>query len=447
MATFVFSNRSIQSLLDRLAGVLPPEQYSKLVARLNRVNHQRLDAMWEAIFLGSLAHETTFLHEEDVGDGSRPDFQFAIPTPDGSLSIVGDVTAVSDKGLDEVNPIDWIREQIFDMARRERLNANCFNTHVSGGVKGKWPNLKTKLDLGEKKALNQMLQDEVRPFIKALARSSDAPRLFRPSNAAIGLTIEYKPNQWASSGNHISYDVINSPTKNHVYNALKSKSAQLQGAPADAIRLVILCDNDCAAMHSEIMVGVRAVEIAKEFLNDTETVDCVLLVAIRKKRSSPKSYRDVEFDFRFVHSIKSSRLTLAAKKTLFEFLERVVAHFPNPIQDPCNARIRALSGQFDSFDGAYRTSETMATLSVRAIQELLAGQCTPEEFNKLFRWHDGDKPIEGPDELTIYPNPFAKHLREGQLITSVKVIDGGDSDDHMLEFRFGPPDAGASKFR
>lgn len=137
MATFVFSNRSIQVHLENLSSALSPEQHTRLVARLNCVNVQRLDAMWEAIFLGSLACETSFLHEEIVGECSRPDFQFAISTPHGKLNVVGDVTAVSDKGLDDVNPIDWIREQIFDMARRAGLDANCFNTYVSGGVKGK----------------------------------------------------------------------------------------------------------------------------------------------------------------------------------------------------------------------------------------------------------------------------------------------------------------------
>lgn len=446
MATFVFSNRSIQILLYKLAGVLPAEQYKKLVSRLNHVNDQRLDAMWEAVFLGCLAHETFFLHEEVVGERSRPDFQYAIPTPDGNLSIVGDVTAVSDKGLDDLNPIEWIREQIFDMAERAGLDPNCFNTHVSGGVKGEWPKIKTGLDLGKKKLLNEMLQDEVRPFIKALSRSEDAPREFRPSNIEIGLTVKYVPNQWASSGGHVSYDVIHSPTKNHVYEALRSKSDQLRGAADDAVRLIVLCDNDCAAMHSS-MSGVRASEIAQEFLNKTKTVDGVLLIAVKKKRSSPQSYRDVELDFQFVRSAKSNRLSDSDKKALLAFLERVIAHFPDPIQDPCNARIRALSGQFDSFDGTLMTSERMITLSVRAIQELLAGKHTHEEFNKLFRWHDGDRPIEGADELTIYPNPFVQHLKEGRLITSAKVIDGGDSDDHMIEVRFGPPDAGASKFR
>ena len=447
MATFVFSNRSIQVLLDKLAGVLSPEQHTRLVARLNHVKEQRLDAMWEAVFLGSLAHESSFLHEEIVGERSRPDFQFAIAAPHGNLSIVGDVTAVSDKGLDEVNPIDWIREQIFEMAERAGLDPNCFNTDVSGGVKGEWPNLKTRLHLGKKKALNEMLQKELRPFIKALARSSDAPREFRPSDMAIGLTVRYVPNQWGSSGGHVSYDVIHSPTENHVFNALKSKAAQLRGALDDAIRLVVLCDNDCAAMHSQMGMGVRAVQIAQEFLNGTDAVDCVLLVAVKQKSPGTPNYRDVELDFQFVRSLNSPRLSNANTKAVFDFLKRVVAHFPSPIQDPCNARIRALSGQFDSFAGTYRTSETMVTLSVRAIQELLAGKHTREEFNKLFRWHDGDKPLEGPDELTIYPNPFAQHLKEGQLIISAKVIEGGDSDDHMLEFNFGPPDAGASKFR
>lgn len=450
MATFVFSNRSIQALLDKLAGAITPDQYSTLVARLNRVNDQRLDAMWEAVFLGALGLETSFVHEPLIGNGSRPDFLFAIPTPHGSLKVVGDVTAISDKGLDDTNPIEWIREQIFGMAQSSGLDPNCFNTHVTGGVKGKWPKLRTRLDLGEKKSLNDMLQGEFKPFVRELSQSPNAPREFRPKDNAIGLTVSYKPGQWASSGGHISYDVINSLTKNHVFEALRSKSDQLRGADDDAIRLIVLCDNDCAAMHTDMAgSGYKAGEIANAFLDRTETVDCVLLVAVKKKRSSMMSYRDVELDFKLVRSRnpKTSRLSEERHTALFQFLNRVAAHFPNPVQDPCIARIRARSAQFDSFDGTYRTSRTMVTMSVRAIQELLAGKHSHDEFNRLFRWHDGETSIDGPDELTLYPNPFAQHLKAGRLITSVKVIEGGDSDDHMIEFTFGPRDAAASGFR
>lgn len=450
MATFVFSNRSIQALLDQLGGVITPDQYLTLVARLNRVNDQRLDAMWEAVFLGSLAQETSFVHEPLLGNGSRPDFQFYIPTPHGGLNVVGDVTAISDKGLDDNNPIEWIREQIFGIAERAGLDPNCFNTHVSGGVKGKWPKLKTWLDLGEKKSLNDMLQAEFKPFVRELSQAPDAPQEFRPKDNAIGLTVTYVPGQWASSGGHISYDVINSLTKNHVFEALRSKSDQLRGADIDAIRLIVLCDSDCAAMHTDMGgSGYKAGEIARAFLDTTESVDCVLLVAVKKKRSSSLSYLDVELDFKLVRSRnpKTSRLSEGRYSALFQFLDRVAAHFPNPVQDPCNARIRARSAQFDSFDGTYRTSRTMVTMSVRAIQELLAGQHSHNEFNRLFRWHDGESLIDGPDELTVYPNPFSQHLKAGRLITSVKVIEGGDSDDHMIEFTFGPRDAAASAFR
>ena len=386
MATFVFSNRSIQVHLNKLAGELSREQHTRLVARLNRLNDQRLDAMWEAIFLGSLACETSFVHEGIVGDSSRPDFQFSIPAPDGNLSVIGDVTAVSDKGLDDVNPIDWLREQIFQMAGHVGLDPNCFNTYASGGVKGKWPNLKPRLDLGEKKVLNNMLQAEFKPFVNALSRSSDAPRQFQPSNKSIGLTVDYVPNQWGSSGGHVSYDVIKSLTKNHVFEALRKKSDQLRGAQDDAVRLIVLCDNDCTAMHTDMVgSGFRADEIAREFLSASDSVDCVLLIAVKKKSSSSLSYRDVELNFQFVRSARSNRLTDVNKTALFEFLERVVAHFPKPVQDPCNARIRAVSRQFDSFDGTYRTSRSMVTLSARAIQELLAGKHTHRALVR-YRW-------------------------------------------------------------
>jgi hypothetical protein len=78
---------------------------------------------------------------------------------------------------------------------------------------------------------------------------------------------------------------------------------------------------------------------------------------------------------------------------------------------------------------------------------LLASKRTHDEFNRLYRWHDGNAPIDAVDELSIYPNPFAQHLDAGRLIPSIKIVKGGDTHDQMLVFTFGPPDAAASVFR
>jgi hypothetical protein len=77
-------------------------------------------------------------------------------------------------------------------------------------------------------------------------------------------------------------------------------------------------------------------------------------------------------------------------------------------------------------------------ISARLVQELLAGQVTPERFADFHRW--GNEPGGGP-------NPFERALLRGELISAINVIDCGDEDDNQFEFHFGPPDPAVSPFR
>jgi hypothetical protein len=79
-------------------------------------------------------------------------------------------------------------------------------------------------------------------------------------------------------------------------------------------------------------------------------------------------------------------------------------------------------------------------LSVRAIQELLAGHLTQEEFFKLHGMID----MQGTRGIR---NPFERALAEGRLIESTAVETNSDKDDDWLIFRFGEPNPAISRFR
>lgn len=83
-------------------------------------------------------------------------------------------------------------------------------------------------------------------------------------------------------------------------------------------------------------------------------------------------------------------------------------------------------------------SGNMIKISARLVQELLAGDVSVERFAEFHGWGNG------PEDM---PNPFARSLRSGELISTINVIDYGDEDDNQFEFRFGPPDPAVSPFR
>lgn len=72
-------------------------------------------------------------------------------------------------------------------------------------------------------------------------------------------------------------------------------------------------------------------------------------------------------------------------------------------------------------------------ISLRVVQELLAGQTDMKAFQEL---HDFRK------------NPFLRNLEEGCLITKIEVEKGAaEEDDDWLHFTFGNPDPAVSPYR
>ena len=76
------------------------------------------------------------------------------------------------------------------------------------------------------------------------------------------------------------------------------------------------------------------------------------------------------------------------------------------------------------------------SLSSRALQLLLAGEITGNEFIAAHGWNDK----HGPSNL------FARAARSGQMITKIEIEGVVDKDDDWLTFSFGPPDPAAAPF-
>jgi hypothetical protein len=76
------------------------------------------------------------------------------------------------------------------------------------------------------------------------------------------------------------------------------------------------------------------------------------------------------------------------------------------------------------------------SLSSRALQRLLAGELTVDEFVAAHGWND--KPGTG--------NPFARMSRAGRMISKIDIEGAGDKDDDWLTFNFGSTEPAAAPF-
>jgi hypothetical protein len=234
-------------------------------------------------------------------------------------------------------------------------------------------------------------------------------------------------------------------TNNPIYNALKAKAKQLRAAPEDSIRLVILCDGDCAAMKKSIFAGTggsyTARQIATEFLRKTSAVDLVLLVTVEKQSEYQLSggYA-MSYDLTAAPTnARSPRISDQIIEAIKKLLERSIQAIPMPMTDSCNAAIRCEeSGYGLGKHGGYRMRGDKIAISARLVQELLAGRITSENFEKFHGWGFGPE-----DRL----NPFEQALLRGKLISEIDITDCGDEDDNEMEFHFGSQDPAISPFR
>lgn len=384
MTVFVFSRRAIQSKLELLESVLSEEQHAKLVDRLNRLGRERLAAMWEVVFLQALSDVAKIHHEVALSDGRRPDFAFGFDYQGVRLPIVGDIACVSDSGLDARNPFDKFGYEIARLAHKYGLDPNHFRHDVHGEQVGKWPRQRMRLLLPTGQAFTDLVRDVVEPFVRELALSPRATAQFSHQVPDVYFSIGYDRSQWASGGGHPSYDTAMSLTENPIFLALRDKRQQLRAAPDDAIRLIVLCDGDCAAMRESVFHATgsnySAKQIATEFLRKTSSVDLVMLVTVEKRNPNDLLLRDYVMSYDLAAAPPHARRpgldddTIEAVRVL---LERAVRAIPKPMADACNAARRCEKEEYGlGKHGGYQRSGNMIRISARMVQELLAGEVT-----------------------------------------------------------------------
>lgn len=440
---FVFSRRAIQGKLDLLEDVLSPEQHAKLINRLNRPGRERLAAMWEVVFLQALSQVVVVRHEVALPNGRQPDFGFEFDHAGERRTIVGDIASVSDVGLDKQNLFREFCDEGSRLARKCGLDPNHFRYDVAGEQVGQWPKLKMKLLLPTGEAFTQIIKRVVEPFFRDLMQAPRPTAELKSEEPGVRFSIRYDQSQWASGGGHPCYDWAMSLTENPIYRALRAKADQLRAAPEDAIRIIILCDGDCAAMRKSVFSGnYSARQIATEFLRKTNAVDLVLLATVEQRNPHDLRLRDYVMNYDLTAAPprqRSARISDDIIEAVQLLLERSVREIPTPMADACNAALRCEeSGYGLGKHGGYEMGGNVIKISARLVQELLAGDVSAERFAEFHRW--GQEPGD-------MPNPFARSLQRGELISAINVIDCGDEDDNQLEFRFGPPDPAVSPFR
>lgn len=386
----MFSRRAIQERLDALAVTLDEKSLAELACRIDARGRNRLSAMWETVWLYALAAEGPFEHERPLPGGARPDFRFRLPLGGRELEVVGDITCVSDRGLHENNPVELFWNEFVRRVLSAKLDPNHFRYQIGHRVVGEWPNSRTVLTLPPRRLIVAFVKQHAVPFLRELVQSkpSKAKHSIRTDDANV--TLSYDITQEFGGGGHASYNHLTAATKNPVFARLQEKEDQLRGAPAEAVRAVILCDAGCQAMRKDVFGnGWSADKIAGAFLRQTSVIDLVVLVSVEIHNQMDWHRRSYSISARIVGapSALGTRRTIEAGAVVRDYLDRALKHLPTPVLDAHNAALRIDESSPGTGTLGVNMSDRHVRLSARVVLDLLAGKISAEQFQRTYGWH------------------------------------------------------------
>lgn len=445
MTNFVFSRRAMQARITDLAQTLDNAQLRSLINRLNANDATRLHAMWELVILHGLSQVGDLKHEQVLPNGRCPDIDWKIKKQDCDiLSIIADITTISDDGLEAQNPIRFLREEIFRVAIKLGLLPGNFWCDVRGKTIGPSHKSKMRLMMPEKPEISSFINNELEPWFYNIKKNRTIKSTFERTEKDLNFKIIYDPAWENGGGSHTSYTVATSKTINPLFSALKGKVKQLNGAPDDALRLIIACDGGCdllrhgAGGKSHCTYNSR--EVAEDFLRQNSSIDFVLLTTIAELRQSFGLSTNYQMSYELVcapPASRSQRVTLNSINSVTEALGVALSNIPKPLRPAYHsASLLKQPGVGNDQLGGYSMQGHEIKISSRGLIRLLAGEISVEEFNRAHRWNEPNSPN----------NPFSAHLKSRLMISKIDVTAGKDTDDDEITFTLDKFDAANTNF-
>jgi hypothetical protein len=439
----MFARRSLQRLLDELSEGISLEGRKKLAHEMDRKNPSALGYEWELALLYALAHVGKVAYEPELASGTaRPDFSFI--SSKAGVRFVADVRTVSDAGLDEENPVMRFSRSLYRLKQKHGLRGSL--THrIEGTTEGpSYRNRKTKLKLPSISKLDAFLATHVGPHFDRIARERLTRITFAIKEPGVEFAVTYDEGQQYGGGSHPAYTAIQSLTRNPVYLALRSKAGQLKRSGTTDPKGIFLCDGGCTLLSraGRQQMQISLDEVITEFFRQNSSIAFVAVLVFPPTRV--QAFTGIEKELRLTGRVYSNprASNTVPEKHLLQELNAGLAKLPLPIATPRDAlywieRLRPHEGKtIDLLVTRGGWIGMSVKMSARKMQEILSGKITADEL-----FADYARPGESIE------NPFARALKSGLTIESVRFRELPDVDDDEIEISFGPPNPAVSKFK
>ena len=431
----IIVRRRLQAMLNELGPFLTPSKASDLLKRIeNRITDQAIPAEYELMLTWALSKVAHVEVERKFG-GRALDIYTSDLLPSAPSAI--EVTAISDDSLGDqslmrraANIINAAASKIQKRAREHLYYEFLEESGVrpadprSGPYNRHFRRRRVTRDFQVSSALDQALREWLRNA------PPSSPLRWEDGNVGVLITWKDYVHPHAntfSSMPPVCYDVRDNP----LYEALRAKARQLRSVPDDILRGIFIGDAGCSLLWTlgRPFGGAREVrgdEIFRTFVQRHPEIDFIIAFVPRRRQQTPLSSRTNPREWHlFVYSGELG-------EEEFEKVTRTLDLLPKPYLEGYQARSWHQQGDFDlqargRYLGATWTSTAgrngmTAKFSARALQDLLAGRITPEQFQH---------------RMIGNPNLFEVQLRRGMTISNARFEHTGDENDDdyiILEF-------------
>jgi hypothetical protein len=394
--------------------------------------------MGDSNIVAAFAKHSPVQYEPSLGRGYL-DLVVADTTEDSNLRFVAEITAVSDHGIDEANPSDFLYEEILMMAVKFEIDFSVLGWHVGDTMEGTYPDRRVKVLLPSKQKVQQLLETSIKPFLLRVKAEPSVPHELVWRWPGVDFRLFHNPMERQSCfGGPRLPTVAYSKMRNPLYSALNKKAASLSKTKYSGTRGIMVGDGGCYTLQrSSGGAGSYSTrDIIEAFLANHPSVKFIT--------TSWYEHRSNYFDrgHHLRHTVFFQRgLSDEFKHRLHFLLDDAFGEIPKPIASPDNAsrdvrQRKELSRGFGL--GTYEWSPPRKLrIPVRVFLGLLGRSLTEREFRLLF--YKAIPPPGGPlvaffrDVLTFRLPIVAISVEvcpnaDNDWITFDTRSDGSDSD-------------------
>ena len=433
----IFAKRTLARLLADIAPVLPPEKQAELVARLasSADGDGPISAEWELAVYSCLRTAGTLEFPSTIG--RQPDLIFTSAAT-GERAMV-EITAVSDRGLRDKNPVEDFSRRVGKIAYKLRPIVGTLDYQVeSREVDG-------EIILGVPDRADMagfFRSDGFREFIGRIRKAPHETHRYDFECRGSGGRIAFRPGEHFSSGSYPSFDHINDLRRNPIVSRLRKKDQQLRESNLELPGIVVLCDGDCAVLKSK-MTGVgkpRFEDTVDIFLNGrphqqagqfvlqqgippaTRRINAIVVVAAHEnvRFLGPGVERFLQVRYAF----NRGEVYWPLKPETVESICASLHHNVLPIRtSPLNAR-RTYPYPFH-YGGWSLSAGAKGTMKIKisllTLQGLLDGSIKQADFLR--------------DHRDLEPR-LMRNMIEGRMISDIRIERRPDEDDDWVHIEF-----------